>query len=171
MVHLLTWFYLFYLFTFVPFSPFHVTLVTSFIEQLFLIIFFPIYPLPLYTSPYPYPYRCFLCSGTKHLRAIMSINQCDIFHGRRQADYLTGLPISFGRDVVVHTLVECGQEFTLLLSGYGPCSIGKSGEVWSIRRPSRLNMFHDSDFECFSSTSVADKKQDHFVFQPYAVRC
>ena len=32
--------------------------------------------------------RHFTCSGTKKLRAVMSMYQCDLYRGRRQADYL-----------------------------------------------------------------------------------
>ena len=32
--------------------------------------------------------RHFTCSGTKQLRAIMSMCQCDLYRGRRQADNL-----------------------------------------------------------------------------------
>ena len=34
------------------------------------------------------PERRFACSGTKQLRAVMAHHQCDLFRGRRSADYL-----------------------------------------------------------------------------------
>ena len=34
------------------------------------------------------PERRFVCSGTKQLRAVMALHQCDLFRGRRPADYL-----------------------------------------------------------------------------------
>ena len=34
------------------------------------------------------PERRFVCSGTKQLRPVMALHQCDLFRGRRPADHL-----------------------------------------------------------------------------------
>ena len=42
------------------------------------------------------PERRFVCSGTEQLRAVMARHQCDLFRGRRHADYLARSAELFG---------------------------------------------------------------------------
>ena len=93
--------------------------------------------------------RHFTCSGTKQLRAIMSIFQCDLYRGRRLADYLRRsadlIRDSVGDLPCSHRL-QVDREFRLVLSGSGPRFMSKdvSSGTLSVRRVG--NMLYDREF-------------------------
>ena len=118
--------------------------------------------------------RHFACRGTKKLRAIVSMLQCELYRGRRQADYLRRSAVlirsSVGEMSCLHRL-SVDKEFRLVLSGSGPCFIGKeiSTGTLAVRRVG--NMFHDGVRGCFASTPVAARKQNHLISESFSVRC
>ena len=93
--------------------------------------------------------RHFVCSGTKQLRAIMSMFQCDLYRGRHQANYLTRsaalIRSSVGALSCTHRL-HVDDEFRLLLSGSGPCFIGKEARTGTLPVRRVGNMYYDREF-------------------------
>ena len=84
--------------------------------------------------------RHFVCSGTKQLRAIMSMFQCDLYRGRHQANCLRRSALS-----CTHRL-HVDDEFRLLLSGSGPCFIGKDARTGTLPVRRVGNMYYDREF-------------------------
>ena len=85
------------------------------------------------------PERRFVCSGTKQKPAIMSIHQCDLFRGRREADYLMRsaelIRFSVGPLLSCTRRLMVDDEFRLVV-GVRSVFLQQSGEVWSITCPS-----------------------------------
>ena len=69
------------------------------------------------------PESRFVCSGTKQLRAVMALHQCDLFRGRRPADCLARsaelTPCSVGPLSCTRCL-RVGWEYRVLLTASGP---------------------------------------------------
>ena len=93
--------------------------------------------------------RHFACSGTKQLRAIMSMFQCDLYRGRHQADYLGRsaalIRSSVGALSCTHRL-HVDEEFRLLLSGSGPCFIGKEARTGTLPVRRVRKMYQEREF-------------------------
>ena len=89
--------------------------------------------------------RRFVCSGTKQLRAVMALHQCDLFRGGRPADYLAQFaigPLSCTRRLRVD------GEYRVLLTASGP---GCKDIAVAARRVG--NVFYDPGFaDVFSDT-------------------
>ena len=93
--------------------------------------------------------RHFACSGTKQLRAILSLFRCDLYRGRRQADYLRRSAVliqSSVGDLSCSLRVNVDKEFRLMLSGSGPRFKSKeiSTGALAVRRVGK--MFHEREF-------------------------
>ena len=69
------------------------------------------------------PERRFVCSGTKQLRAVMALHQCDLFRGGRPADHLARsaelIRCSVGRLSCARRL-RVGSEYRVRLTASGP---------------------------------------------------
>ena len=79
----------------------------------------------------------------------MSIHQCDIFRGRREANYLRRsaqlIRSSVGPSSCTRRL-NVDDEFRLLLSGSGPCFISKSVRCGALPVRRVGKMYYDKDF-------------------------
>ena len=95
------------------------------------------------------PERRFVCSGTKQLRTTMSIHQCDVFRGRREANYLrrsAQLIRSSVGPLSCTRRLNIDDEFRLLLSGSGPCFISKPVRCGALPVRRVGEMYYDKDF-------------------------
>ena len=100
--------------------------------------------------------RHFVCSGTKQLRAIMSMFQ----YLRRSAALIRS---SVGALSCTHRL-HVDDEFSLLLSGSGPCLKEKEA------RTGTLPVRRVGNMHCRTSIPVAVREQAHDISEPFPVR-
>ena len=100
------------------------------------------------------PERRFVCSGTKHLRAVMALHQCDFFRGRRLADILARSaklircsvgPLSCTRRLRVD------REYRVLLTASGPMFVCKDIGSGAVAARRVGNVFYDRGFAVHSA--------------------
>ena len=93
--------------------------------------------------------RHFTCSGTKQLRTMMSIYQCELYRGRRLADCLRRsaafIRSSVGDLSCSHRL-NVDKEFRLVLSGSGPRFMSKDSSTGTLPVRRVGNMYYDREF-------------------------
>ena len=113
--------------------------------------------------------RHFTRSGTKQLRTMMSIYQCDLYRGRRLADYLrrsAALIRSSVGDLSCSHRLNVDKEFKLVLSGSGPGFMSKdiSTGTLPVRRVGNMTciMTGSSVMSCFDIFCSQAAESRHF---------
>ena len=90
----------------------------------------------------------FVCSGARQWRAIMSIHQCDMFRGRREAECLrrsVDLIRSSVGTLSRTRRLNVDKDFRLMLSGSGPCFSGKAVRSGALAVRRVGDIFYDRD--------------------------
>ena len=114
--------------------------------------------------------RHFTCSGTKQPRAIMSMYRCDLYRGRRQADYLRRSAVLIWSSVgsVVLAPVECRQRVPAHVVRIRSAFHKQGDQHWSTRRSScREHVLRQGVRGCFASTPVATGKSNQDISEPF----
>ena len=120
------------------------------------------------------PERRFVSSGTKQLRAVMALHQCDLFRGRRPADYLARSaelircsvgPLSCTR------LLRVDREYRVLLTASGPRFVCKDIGSGAVAARRVGNVFHDRGFaDIFLGHLMQTGRSHAHDDEPFAVR-